>query len=167
MSLLKTGTLNKSSLIVAMLPILKDLGYVLWDCECRPASGMLDIKIFFEKMSYETGGHAPITLSDCVRLGRLIRPLLEVEFNLRGAYHLEISSPGTTRRLRTLLQRLRYVGQRIQVTLCESKDQESQKYLDGILMCSDETSLSLKAFDKTEKIIHINLEKIKKINAAS
>jgi ribosome maturation factor RimP len=58
-----------------------------------------------------------VTLDDCERVSHQVSGLLDVEDPIRGAYTLEVSSPGLERPLFTPAHFERFVGERIKVKL--------------------------------------------------
>lgn len=58
-----------------------------------------------------------VTVDDCEQVSYQVSGVLEVEDFLKGAYTLEVSSPGFDRPLFTLEQFRRYCGQRVQLRL--------------------------------------------------
>lgn len=58
-----------------------------------------------------------VTVDDCEQVSYQVSGVLEVEDPLKGAYNLEVSSPGFDRPLFTLEQFRRFCGQRVQLRL--------------------------------------------------
>ncbi|MCA1854126.1 MAG: ribosome maturation factor RimP, partial [Beggiatoa sp.] len=58
-----------------------------------------------------------ITLHDCERVSRQLGGILDVEDPLRGAYTLEVSSPGLDRPLYHLEHYARFMGRRVRMEL--------------------------------------------------
>lgn len=147
--------MNKAQIAEAIGPVLADIGCELWALDYRPNREGGQIQIFIDKL--EPG--APLDLDDCMRAGNLIRPILDVEFNMRGQYHLEISSPGVDRRLYTTEQMKRYIGSEVKVKLYAMKD--SRKNFTGSLMTVDEAEISLEVEGEN---IRLNRDEVAKIN---
>lgn len=57
----------------------------------------------------------PITIQDCEAFSQALSPILDVEANVPGSYHLEVSSPGLNRPLVRLPHFQAQVGKIIQV----------------------------------------------------
>ncbi len=72
-------------------PIVKGMGYRLFDVEFKPERGWV-LRIIIDK----PGG---VTIRDCEEVSRRISGLLDVEDLIPFSYMLEISSPGLTRSL--------------------------------------------------------------------
>lgn len=58
---------------------------------------------------------AGVSISDCVRVTKMLGPLLDVEDPLPTAYELEVSSPGVNRPLRKRAHYERALGARVRV----------------------------------------------------
>ena len=56
-----------------------------------------------------------ISLDDCVDVNRALSVLLDAEDPISGAYRLEVTSPGATRRLRALREYEYFVGRKVKV----------------------------------------------------
>ncbi|MCS7171561.1 MAG: ribosome maturation factor RimP [Aquificaceae bacterium] len=72
-------------------PIVKSMGYRLFDVEFKPEKGWV-LRIILDK----EGG---ITIGDCEEVSKRISALLDVEDIIPVSYLLEVSSPGLTREL--------------------------------------------------------------------
>ncbi len=88
-------------------------------------------------IDHETG----IGLEDCERVSHQITGVLDVNDPIKGAYHLEVSSPGLDRPLFTLEQFGRYVGERVKVHLREKLD--GRRNFRGVLTAIDETRIHI------------------------
>jgi ribosome maturation factor RimP len=97
-------------------PLAEELGYFLWDVEYVKEGAEMYLRITIDS---EDG----ITIEDCERMHRAIDPLLDEADPIEGAYHLEISSPGIERDLKTDMQ----------INACEGWDVEVRLYapIDG------------------------------------
>ena len=97
-------------------PLAEELGYFLWDVEYVKEGAEMYLRITIDS---EEG----ITIEDCERMHRAIDPLLDEADPIEDAYHLEISSPGIERDLRTDMQ----------INACEGWDVEVRLYapMDG------------------------------------
>ena len=97
-------------------PLAEELGYFLWDVEYVKEGADMYLRITIDS---EEG----ITIEDCEKMHRAIDPLLDEADPIEDAYHLEVSSPGIERDLKTDLQ----------INACEGWDVEVRLYapLDG------------------------------------
>lgn len=149
--------MNKVQLSEIVTPILDDLGYELWACEMLSQNQLTQIQLFVDK-----SGEGSFSLDDCMEVARLLRPILDVEHNMRGKYHLEISSPGIHRRLHTIEQMERYVGQRVQVRLYSA--QNERKQFKGVMKAVDEQSLTLVEENVTHTLAQSDIAKVNVIS---
>jgi len=75
-------------------PLADEFGYILWDVEFVKEGADRILRITIDS---EEG----ITIDDCEKMHRAIDPLLDEADPIDVAYHLEVSSPGIERELRT------------------------------------------------------------------
>ena len=75
-------------------PLAEELGYFLWDVEYVKEGADMYLRITIDS---EEG----IDIDDCEKMHRAIAPLLDEADPIDVAYHLEVSSPGIERELRT------------------------------------------------------------------
>ena len=101
---------QNQSLFDLLQPVISAMGYELWGIEqLQRGSGSL-LRIYIDKPD-------GVNISDCARASDQIAGLLDVNDPIRGAYELEVSSPGIERPLFTLEQFSRYLGHRVQIKL--------------------------------------------------
>lgn len=75
-------------------PLADELGYVLWDVEYVREGADYYLRITIDS---DEG----ITIDDCERFSRAIDPVLDEADPITDSYHLEVSSPGIERELKT------------------------------------------------------------------
>lgn len=93
-------------------PVLDDLGYELVEVQFRrEAHGQVLRVVIFRPEG--------IGVDDCARVSREVSHLLDVEELIEQAFHLEVSSPGLDRPLKTSRDFLRYSGSRVHVLLAD------------------------------------------------
>ena len=93
-------------------PVVTGLGYdMLGIMHHTKGHGSL-LRIYIDS---ETG----ISVDDCARVSEQLTGVLDVEDPIRGAYDLEVSSPGMDRPLFTLEHFRRFVGQQVLIQLYE------------------------------------------------
>jgi len=73
-------------------PVVKDLGYMLWDVEYVKEGAEMVLRITIDK---ESG----IGIDDCEKVHRAIDPVLDEADPIENSYRLEVSSPGVERAL--------------------------------------------------------------------
>lgn len=92
-------------------------------------------------------GKDGITLDHCSRVSREVSDFLEVEDLIAHAYHLEVSSPGLERSLRSMKDFQRYIGKKAKLKLRE--DVENQKILIGDIVRAEDDTVELVLEDGT------------------
>ena len=100
----------RDTLAAMVRPVVEGLGYELWDLEYSPGRGHGRVRLYIDV----AGG---VTLDDCERVSRQVSGVLDVEDPIRGAYTLEVSSPGLERPLFTPAHFDRFAGERVKVKL--------------------------------------------------
>lgn len=76
------------------LPIAEELGYSIWDVEYVREGADYYLRITIDN---EEG----ITIDDCEAFSRAIDPILDEADPITDSYHLEVSSPGIERDIKT------------------------------------------------------------------
>ncbi|HEX7127077.1 MAG TPA: ribosome maturation factor RimP [Thermodesulfobacteriota bacterium] len=93
-------------------PVAAALGLEVIDIEYRREGGGWVLRLFIDK----PGG---VSLDDCTAMSRELSPVLDVEDPIEHAYHLEVSSPGATRPLKTDRDFERFRGRRVRISTYE------------------------------------------------
>ncbi len=117
-----------------LTPVVTGLGYELVGIEYLPAGKQSVLRIYIDA---EQG----ILVDDCEKVSHQVSAVLDVEDPIRGAYALEVSSPGIDRPLFTPEQYARYVGQAVRVQLARALD--GRRKFKGELSEVNEDSLTL------------------------
>ena len=99
--------------------LLEEEGYDLWDLEIAAQSGRTVLRIFVER-AFDRG--PGVTLEDCSYWNKKLGRYLEAENLLRGAFVLEVGSPGIERSLSRPDHFARFVGSQVEVRLHDPKD---------------------------------------------
>jgi ribosome maturation factor RimP len=89
--------------------ITESEGLELMDLEYKTGQSRSLLRIFIDK----NGG---VTLSDCENVSRQLSAVLDVNDLVKGAYVLEVSSPGVDRPLRTDQDYQRSVGRTVRIS---------------------------------------------------
>ncbi len=107
-------------------PVVTGLGYEMvgieWSADTR---GRKVLRIYIDA---EDG----ITVDDCEQVSRQISALLDVENPVRGAYMLEVSSPGLDRPLFSLKHFERFMGESVRIHL--HQPHEGQRRFKGTIL---------------------------------
>lgn len=127
------SSIDKQGLIDLLEPPLQALGYELVDLEARMGGDGL-LRLFIDR-------DPSITLSDCELVSRQIGAFLDVEDPLPGRYVLEVSSPGTDRRLRTPAHFTRFMHSEIRVELKKALD--GRRRFRGLLTAIDDDTIAV------------------------
>ena len=104
--------------------VAKELGYSIWDVEYVKEGADWYLRITIDS---ESG----ITIDDCEKMSRAIDPILDEHDLIEDMYHLEVSSPGIEREIKTDFHLSKCIGERVAVKLFAPID--GQKQLVGIL----------------------------------
>lgn len=110
-------------------PTAEQLGYILWDVEYVREGADYILRITLDS---ERG----ITLDDCERFSRAIDPLLDEADPIADAYHLEVSSPGIERELKTVAHMKACCGMNVEAKLFSPLD--GTRTWTGVLLGVDE-----------------------------
>ena len=98
------------------LPLADDAGFELVDVEQSSLGRHRVIRVYLDRPG---GG---VTLGDCAQFSRRLSDCLDMNQTVPGSYHLEVSSPGLERPLRTLDHVRRFAAQRVSITLHDARD---------------------------------------------
>ncbi|RPH40518.1 MAG: ribosome maturation factor RimP, partial [Desulfobulbaceae bacterium] len=109
------------------------------------------LRLFIDK----EGG---VSLGDCTEVSREVSRFLDVEDLISHAYHLEVSSPGLERPLRSLADFQKFSGEKARVRLRESQD--GQKVFLGTIGQIIEDSVTLLPEGGGE--VHFTIDQISK-----
>ena len=91
-------------------PLADELGYALWDVEYVREGADYYLRITIDN---DQG----ITIEDCERFSRAIDPVLDEADPITDSYHLEVSSPGIERELKTAAHIAACVGETVEARL--------------------------------------------------
>ena len=92
------------------LPLAEQLGYSLWDVEYVREGADYYLRITIDS---EEG----ITIDDCETFSRAIDPILDEADPIADSYHLEVSSPGLERDIKTPEHIAYCVGETVEARL--------------------------------------------------
>lgn len=98
---------------------INSLGYDVWDVEFLKEGSEWFLRITIDS---ENG----IDINDCEKVHRFIDPLLDEADPIENAYHLEVSSPGLERNIRTREHFLKSVGEKVEIKLFAPKNGAKQ-----------------------------------------
>lgn len=143
----------RDQLNVLLEPVVRGLGYELWELEYGTRQGGGFLRLYIDKP--QLGGHrdtlsdgspeaeseSGITVDDCARVSHAVSEVMDAEDPVTGHYTLEVSSPGLDRVLRTPAHFSRFVGG--QVKLETKLPVGGRKRFFGRLAAADEAAIRL------------------------
>ena len=92
---MNNNTKNIAGVVTELItPVADELGYELWDVEFVKEGTRRILRVTIDS---EEG----ITIDDCEKMHRAIDPVLDEADPIEGFYHLEVSSTGIERELKT------------------------------------------------------------------
>lgn len=118
--------------------LLPSMGLELFDVEFRREGHGWVLRVYID---CESG----VSLDHCSDVSRELGRYLDVEDFIENAYHLEISSPGLERPLRSIQDFIRFCGKSAKVKLHDALD--GRKTLEGTIAVVENDKISLKLAD--------------------
>ncbi|MCE9624253.1 MAG: ribosome maturation factor RimP [Deltaproteobacteria bacterium] len=137
-------------------PLALSMGYELLKVESAVEHGGKVLRVYLDK----AGG---IVLEDCESFSHALGPVLDVEANVEGRYHLEVSSPGLDRPLSKLAHFSAQLGNIVQVTT-EEPIEGRRKFKGELLKAEGEGEASAIEIQVDQDLFRIELDRIKKAN---
>ena len=112
-----TGSSTQQARLFTLLsPLIEPMGYELVYVELH-THRQKTLRLFIDRLDPSAGG--AIGIEDCVKVSRALEEpldqLSEVEGLFKGAYELEVSSPGVERPLRTARDFSRFAGKKVRI----------------------------------------------------
>ncbi len=132
-------------------PTVEELGYMLWDVEFVKEGSEWYLRITIDS---EEG----ITINDCEKVHRAIDPILDEIDPIEQAYHLEVSSPGIEREIKTEAHIDACLGWDVEIRFYAPID--GKKSVTGILADGDKKSVTL---DIEGELVAFEMSKIAQI----
>ena len=133
-------------------PVLETEGLALYDLTVTGQGKSRTVRVSVER----TDGQ-PLDLDAIASASRALDPVLEEDDTLRGAYTLEVSSPGLERPLRRPDHFQRARGQ---VVSCKVPGQERMR---GVLMNADDTGFDLDVDGDTRHIAYTDASNVRTV----
>lgn len=139
-------------------PILTENGLELVDIEYVKEGKDWFLRVYIDK----PGG---VDISECSMVSEQLSEKLDASDPIKGAYFLEVSSPGAERPLKTKKDIQNSVNKNVYVTLYEAIDGE--KAYEGLLKSFEDDVLTIEYKVKTaKKLVDIPYEKVAKARLA-
>ena len=93
----------------ALEKLLEESGYELYELKYIQQKSKKTLRIFIDHPERSS------SIKDCEEVSRKAAPLLDEQELLKGAYYLEVSSPGVERELRSERDFKRFIGETVKV----------------------------------------------------
>lgn len=123
------------------LPLAEEAGLELVDVEFQVQGRHRVLRVFLDR----PGG---VTVGDCASFSRRLADCLDMNQLLAGSFHLEVSSPGLERPIRTREAAERFAGARVVVVTHEARD--GRRKYDGVLLAPEGERVGLREDDGQE-----------------
>ncbi len=131
-------------------PSVEDMGYELIDVEYHTAPKSGTLRLYIDR---EEG----IDIEDCEAVSRQVSGILDVEDPINGMYHLEVSSPGLDRVLRTPAHFAAFIGNEVNVRLRRPVD--GRRKMRGVLTSASEEKIEVNVDNTTITVELAQIEK--------
>jgi ribosome maturation factor RimP len=131
-------------------PTITALGFELLGYECVSQANSQLVKLYIDSAD-------GVTISDCERISRQVRAVLDVEDPFSGRYRLEVSSPGLDRPLFKLAHYQRFLGSPIKLRLRLAR--EGQRNFTGKLVKVENEDIFLQT---EQELLSVNINDIDK-----
>lgn len=129
---------SPKQIVAYLLPVVenvaKDLGYSIWDLEYVKEGAEFYLRITIDS---DEG----IGIEDCEKMSRAIDPVLDEHDVIDDAYHLEVSSPGIERDIKTDYHLSVCIGEMVAIKLYAPID-GSKSYI-GVLKSFNEENITV------------------------
>ena len=122
-------------------PLAEDAGFELVDVEFLVQGRHRIVRVLLDK----PGG---ITVGDCSSFSRRLADCLDMNQTVAGSYHLEVSSPGVDRPLRSLESVQRFAGHHGMMLTHEAR--EGRRKFEGELLGTTGTQAGVRIEDGSE-----------------
>jgi ribosome maturation factor RimP len=123
-------------------PLAEEAGLELVDVEFAVQGRHRILRVFLDK----PGG---VTVGDCASFSRRLSDCLDMNQLLAGSFHLEVSSPGLDRPIRTQAEAERFVGGR--VSLLAHEPRAGRRKFDGVLLVAEPSRVGVRLDDAGEQ----------------
>lgn len=131
--------------------LLPAMGLELFEVQFRREGHGWVLRVFIDA---ERG----ISLDDCSNVSRELGAYLDIEDCITHAYHLEVSSPGLERPLRSIAEFSRFLGKKAKVRLHHELD--GRKVCEGVIEAATDEVIDLREADG--KVVRMTMDMINK-----
>lgn len=145
--------MEKSILLQKIEELVSSLGFLLIEINLRGDNRQRIIEIYIDN-------EAGVSIEDCSRVSRKMNEVIEEEKLIESNYRLDVSSPGTDRSLKFLLQYPKHLNRKFEV---EYLDGETPKKFVGKLIRIENEDLYFQENKNELKISFNSITKAKVI----
>ena len=145
---------SQDKLTELLRPAVVGLGYELVGIEHLPMGKHSILRIYIDSPD-------GITVSDCSSVSHQVSGVLEVEEPIKGAFTLEVSSPGIDRPLFNLEQFKQFVGSKVKLKLYHAMD--GKRNIVGLIESIENDEINIKAAN-SDTIFLLHIDDIDKAN---
>ena len=135
-------------------PVINDLGFKVYDIIYEKEAQDYYLRVFIEKDEV-------ISSDDCALVSQTIDPILDEKDFIKGAYLLEVSSPGLERRIRDDAQLEKALNSKIEVHTFKKVNDD--KILIGNLISFSENNIILDINNENIEIDRKNISTMKTV----
>lgn len=149
---------NKKEIIDKITPIIEamtiQLGLILLETDFIKEAGKWYLRIFIYRHEQ------PISHKDCENLTRNLDEYLDQLIPV--PYYLEVSSPGTERKLKSNREYNIFKGKRVEIKLKQPSEDNIKAFVAELIEYSCETGLRVRVIENS-KVININEKNISSV----
>lgn len=120
-------------------PVIEALGFELVLLELNSGRGSSLLRLYIDSP-------AGITVKDCTQVSREVSSVMDVEDPIRGAYQLEVSSPGLDRPLTKVAHYERFMGEQAKIQLLAPSASGRRRFV-GAICAVNERAVTLDTAD--------------------
>ena len=149
---------NRQDKLTELLrPAVEALDYELVGIEHLPMGKHSVLRVYIDSPD-------GITVADCSRVSHQVSGVLEVEEPIKGAFTLEVSSPGIDRPLFNFDQFKKFVGSKVKLKLYHAI--EDKRKIIGVIESIEGDDINIKDAD-SDMIFQLQIDDIDKANIIS
>lgn len=145
---------RQDKLTELLRPSVDGLGYELVGIEHLPMGKHTVLRIYIDSPD-------GITVSDCSSVSHQVSGVLEVEEPIKGAFTLEVSSPGIDRPLFNFEQFEQFVGSKVKLKLYHAVD--GKRKIIGMIESIEGDDINIKEAD-SDNVFQLQIDDIDKAN---
>ena len=148
---------SQDKLTELLRPAVEGLNYELVGVEHLPMGKHTVLRVYIDSPN-------GITVKDCSDVSHQVSGVLEVEEPIKGAFTLEVSSPGIDRPLFNFEQFKKFVGSKVKLKLYHAI--EGKRKITGVIESIEGDDINVKDAE-SEQIFQLQIDDIDKANIIS